>query len=184
MARTLTAAVLIEVARNIKAPAVFVSMEFETGILRLWSGVGPMDWNGETWLGTGDLGAISEIEETTEMEASGIRLSLMGVKLENLALALGQVKQGLPVEVWMGFLTNDGAIVIDPASVFYGAMDVPEIVEDGETVDLSILVESRMQTISAKKDRRRTHEDQQIDYPGDLGLEFVAGLQNKEITWQ
>ena len=31
--------------------------------------------------------------------------------------------------------------------------------------------------------RRFTHEDQQERFSGDLGLEFVPDLQDKEIIW-
>lgn len=184
MARVLTPAVLLEIAKDVKYPVVFVHFQFDSGPLRLWSGVGTMNWNGEDWLGAGDLGEVSPIEETTKLEAPGVKFKLSGIPLENLALALDEVRQGLPVEAWLGFLTNAGEIIADPASVFYGETDTAEITENGETADITISAESRMQLLSQKKERRRTHEDQQIDYPGDLGLEYVAGLQNKQIRWQ
>ncbi len=31
--------------------------------------------------------------------------------------------------------------------------------------------------------RRRTHEDQQIDAPGDLYFQYVAGLAQKQVVW-
>ena len=32
-------------------------------------------------------------------------------------------------------------------------------------------------------DRRYTDEDQQMDYPGDLGFQFVNGIQEAQIYW-
>ncbi len=32
-------------------------------------------------------------------------------------------------------------------------------------------------------DRKYTLEDQQVDFPSDVGFEFIPDLQDKEITW-
>jgi len=32
-------------------------------------------------------------------------------------------------------------------------------------------------------DRRYTNEDQQLDYPGDRGMEFVSSIQDVTIYW-
>lgn len=183
MARPLTAGVLMEIAKDIKYPIVFVKMTFDEAPLRMWSGVGTLNWNSEDWLGTGDLGKVSEIEETNKLEAAGVKFSLMGVRLENLALALDDVRQGLPVEAWLGFMTNVGEVIADPAAVFYGEMDEVDVQEDGDAVDITISCESRMQLLQQKKERRRTHEDQQIKYEGDMGFQYVPTLQNANVTW-
>ncbi len=182
--RILTPALLLEIAKDIKYPVAFVHIKFPSGDLRLWSGLGPITFGGHEWIGAGDLGKISPIEETTKLESAGLKLTLAGVKFENLALALGELRQGLPVELWLGFMTNSDELIADPASVFAGETDQADIHEDGATVDITISVESRMQLLQQKKERRRTHEDQQIRYPGDRGFEYVAALQNAEIKWQ
>jgi hypothetical protein len=33
------------------------------------------------------------------------------------------------------------------------------------------------------RERRYTHEDQQIDHPGDMGFEYVSQLQELNLAW-
>lgn len=182
--RTLTPAMVAALEHPVKHPVAFVESHFISDVLRLWSGTGVIFWNGHEWLGTGRLGEISEIEETTSIEAPGIKVQLRGIKKEDVAVALTEVKQGNPVEVWMGFRAHDDSLIADPASVYYGGMDVPIINEEGDTVSIAISVESRMTVLNQKKQRRRTHEDQQIRFPQDEGLAYVTGIQGAQIVWQ
>lgn len=184
MPKSLTTEVAAELAKAAKSPIMLVSGAFDDGDLYLWTGLGTLDWNGISWLGAGDMIAISDLPDSSALEAQNMTLQLRGAVFENLALALDQVTQGSPVKVWLGFLDAAGVLIPDPFLAFTGAMDVPEIAEDGSSVDISITVEGRVARLLKKKERRRTHEDQQIDYPGDLGLEYVTGLQDMKVIWK
>ena len=37
--------------------------------------------------------------------------------------------------------------------------------------------------LKRSRERRYTHDDQQIDFPGDLGFEFVPKLQELNLVW-
>lgn len=78
---------------------------------------------------------------------------------------------------------DDGAVVADPFLAFEGRTDVPDIAKDGERCTVSIHYESRLIALERPRERRITHEDQQIDYPGDRGREYIAGLQDKVLVW-
>lgn len=184
MPKSITTEMTDELVKSVKAPIMLMQGEFDDGPLRLWTGTGILDWNGYTWLGGGDLLHVSDLPDSATLEAHKMTLQLRGVVLENIALALDQVTQGSPVYIWLGFLDNNNTVIPDPFLAFTGAMDVPEIAEDGATVDIGITVEGRVSRLLRKKERRRTHEDQQIDYPGDLGLEYVAGLQDMQVIWK
>jgi hypothetical protein len=62
-------------------------------------------------------------------------------------------------------------------------MDTMQITDAGETSQVRIACESRLIDLQRARERRFTDEDQQELYPGDLGLEYVAGLQEREIAW-
>ncbi|MCF6265227.1 MAG: hypothetical protein L3J57_01625 [Desulfuromusa sp.] len=183
MSRDLTAEMTTATAAKNVAPFALVEMAFDSDYLRLWSGIGTLNWNSVDWLGAGDLGKISAIKETETMRAEGLILELSAIPSENIALALTEPYQGRIVKVWLGAL--DGQTIINaPKQIFAGRMDVMEIEESGDLSTISVSVESRIIDLLKSRERRYTHEDQQIDYPGDLGLEFVASLQNKEIEWE
>ncbi len=59
--------------------ARFLELIFDDGPLRLWSGTGVVQADGKTWYGTGALGAIDGIGDSTELQASGLRCQLSAV---------------------------------------------------------------------------------------------------------
>src|SRR5258708_3131583 len=104
MARNLTAAQSAEVTAQNMRPAMFLQALFTSGYIYLWSGVGPISWNGQTWTGVGSLGTVSAIPETADVTAVGIKLALSGIPASLITSALGEVRQGNPVILYQGFL--------------------------------------------------------------------------------
>lgn len=183
MSRDLTAGFEAEVIARALRPVLFYEGEFASGTLRLWSGVGSISWSGNNWVGAGNLLSVSEIDETTEIRAAGTTVSLSGLNPSIISAALGQARQGLPGRVWIGALAADGSIIADPFMAFEGRLDVPEISRSADACTVSISYESRLIDLERPRERRITHEDQQIDYPGDRGREYVASLQDKVVIW-
>lgn len=183
MARNLTAGTLAELAKSTVKPVIFVEAEFVSGIINVWSGVGQISWDGKSWTGLGRFGGVSAVPESTEVEAQGIVLSLSGIPSDLISKALNDVRPNKPVKIWFGFLNASDAVIADPYLSFSGTMDTPEIDEGGETSTIRIHAESRLVDFNRPRERRWTHEDQQIDYPGDKGFEYVASLQDWNGVW-
>lgn len=158
--------------------AILVELEWPSGTVRTWNGYSDLSWDSKTWVGVGHLGGISEIGESPT-ERNGVQLTLSGVPSSVISQALENNSQGKPARIWFGKFE---AGVFDAVRCFEGVIDVCSI--DGEA-------ENRMVTVMLEKElyddrsaaRRYTHEDQQLDYPGDLGLEYVAALANRQFTW-
>lgn len=108
MSRDLTAALLAEITAVSLRPVLFYEGEFTGGTLRLWSGLASISWNSQTWLGAGNLLAISEIEETSEIRAAGVTVALSGLNTSIISAALAQARQGLAGRVWIGGLGRAG----------------------------------------------------------------------------
>jgi len=183
MSRNLTSALQAELAKQALAPIVLVQAQFTSGTIYVWSGVGSVSWNGQTWLGVGNLGSISTVAEATEVEAQGIVVKLSGIPAALIAQVLGECRINAPVKVWLGAVDSAGAIIADPYQVFGGVMDVPEIDEGGDTCSVSLHVENRLIDLGRARERRWTHEDQKIDWPTDRGFEYVASLQEWDGQW-
>jgi len=164
-------------------PALLVKAEFDSGDVRLWSGVGQITYNAEVYTGAGQLLGISEMTEVITVEAQGATFQLTGIDNSLLSLALSEPYQGRPITCYFATLTALGAIVADPTVLFKGRMDVLQIDEDGSTSTLSMQAENKLIDLKRTKVRRYTPEDQKHEYPADLGLDFVASLQEKELTW-
>lgn len=183
MARSLTAGVVTETTAAEVRPALLVEGVFSTGTLRLWSGVGTLSWNSQSWTGAGNLLSVSPIEETAAVQANGVTITFTGISSSNLSLALGSVRSGRAGKIWLAFLNSSDAVVADPVLIFSGRLDVCAVEEAGETSTISISYESRLIDLERPRERRYTDEDQQFEYSGDRGLEYVAGLQDKVIQW-
>lgn len=184
MSRDITAGMQTEVAAAALSPILLAEMDFSGGFVRVWSGLGDLSWNGYTWTGVGDLAGVSQIAESTDFKANGVQLQLSGIPSAMISVALGEKYQGRPCNIYFGAMDDSGAVVADPFLLFGGSMDTMTISESGETSTIAVSVESRAIDLKRSRERRYTHEDQQIDYPGDLGFEYVAGLQDKDVIWK
>lgn len=183
MTRTVTAAVVTEVQKAKTRPILFVELDFTSGFTRMWTGIGDFTWDGKTWNGVGDLLGISPVEETDELRSAGLTVQLSGIPSALLATALGEDYQGRSAKVWLGFLDAAYVLIVDPVLLWAGRMDIMEIDEGAETSVISMRMESNFSALKRPKLRRLTREDLQIDFPGDKGLDFIAGLQDKQVIW-
>lgn len=188
MARSLTAGMVTEVTVARLNPVIFLQLDFDAGTLRLWTGYGAISWNGSSWTGAGSLLAASAIEETSELRATGVTLSLSGLDTSIIDLAQGEPYQGRRAQLWLGCLTDAGAVVADPYRLLSGRMDVMEIADAGETCTISLSVESDLAVLDTAAARRYTTEDQKIDFAPsgspeiyDKGFDMVPALQQLEI---
>ena len=183
MARSLTGAMITEIKSSFLRPVAFVEIEFTDGFTRVWTGIGDKSFLGFTWSGVGDLGKISPINESIQLRADGIRLSLSGIPQSMITDVLSNVRRGQAVNVYFGILDDNENIIADPYPPFKGQIDVPMIDEGGATATVTITAENLYYDLNRSRERRFTPEDQLIDFPGDLGFDYVAGIQELKTKW-
>lgn len=164
-------------------PAIFVELHMISGPVYAWTGVGSLTWGGNTWLGVGKFGAISAVEEGTNVQARGITLTLNGLDPTLLNDVMTDYKQGLPAIIYFGIFDATGALVPNPITSWAGKTDQPTITVDGETASISINCENRLVEMNNSVERRYTDQDQKRDYPNDRGCEFVNSIQDTTIYW-
>lgn len=189
MPRNITSAMLTALQATVLRPALFVQASFlDSGVIEtvyMWTGLGSITWNGQTWLGLGSLIGITTSEEGTTVEARGITITLSGIDVSLLAGALQEFQVGLPVLVYLGLFDNASPIslIANPVTVWAGQMDAPTLDVGGETAAISIACETRLLELNVSVERRYTHDDTQLEHPGDLGCAFVSGLQEITVSW-
>jgi hypothetical protein len=179
--RALTAGNLTQAASSSPTALFFVEMDFLSGFVRLCTAAHAVTWNSFTWLGAGLVGAIEDLKETTGLQAVGQKFTLSGVDTAYISLVLSQRYQGRPVRVWLSFVTSSG-LVADPMLIFTGRMDTMTI-QDGPSSTITINAESRLADLRRPRMRRYTDADQQSEYPGDLGLQYVSEVSERQIFW-
>lgn len=181
--RDLTDDFVAEIEAGSKAPILFYEGEFATGTVRFWSGVGTIAWNGHDWTGAGNLGSITPIQETGDVQANGVTVSLSGFSSASVSLVLEEARQGKPGTIWFGFLASDGTVVADPTVTFSGRLDLPQIDDGATTASVSINYESRLIDLERPREYRYTDESQKLFYPDDKGFEYVPSLQEWNGKW-
>ncbi len=187
MSRSLTGPMASVTTDAVVRPAYFVKMTFDSNdnpaLLNVWSGVGSITYNSDTYTGVGDLLSISEIVESADISAAGINVSITGIKSEFLAIAKNHQYQGRPLSVALGAFNNTGSLISSPVVMFSGFMDTMIISENDKTSTIKISVENKLIAFERSKVRRYTAEDQKIDHPTDKGFEYVTAIVEKEILW-
>ena len=166
------------------APVYLVALGFDSGTKRMWSGSGTVVWDGHEWEGQGDFLGVSSITQTADLQAESITISMSGLNADDLSSVLTDVSTQNPADVWLGFLNlSTGAIIADPDHPFSGHLDVPTVMDDGETSEISITCESDLIKLAQSSMRRYTNADQAISYPTDTGFSFVPSVQAWNGAW-
>ena len=182
MSRDLTSSVQTAIEATQVQPFLLFEGLFSSGYVRMWSGYGDIVWDARTWTGVGNLMGISAVQETSEIQANGITVTMNGIPSELISLALQESEQGRSGKVYLGFLDESG-VIADPTMIFEGKLDIPAIQEEGDTSTISITYESRLINLQRSRESRFTNEEQQREYDGDLGCEFVPAMKEVTLTW-
>lgn len=205
MSRDLSDNTIDNISQDVVYPFFATELKFDgDNTLRLWTGQGTLVLeDGTSWVGTGNLLNISAIEETSELAVKGATLTLSGVPSEVLSLALSEPYQGRVCNIYFGTFSQ-GSILQESSSyillqdgsrinlettdkgfneIFSGYMDQMNIEESGETSTIQLLVENKLVDLERARVARFTSGYQKSIYAGDLGLDFVEDLQDKQIPW-
>lgn len=169
---------ILKTALNADSVELYVAVEliFDSGALRLWTGLGNKTINGNTYTGTGTLLGISGVAEASDLSAKGIDLTLSGVDSSLVSIALQEPYQNRPVRVYLG---SDNNVL----QVFSGFMDIMTISDNGTTCEISVSCESILITLDRITPLRYTQEIQQARYSGDTFFSYVTDLADKTIVW-
>jgi hypothetical protein len=164
--------------------------EFTAGDVYLSTYDRELTWNSQTWTGTGGFGGISDsVEETVELSARGVTLQLSGIPSGYISMALQEVSHGTKCHLYLGCLdTTTGALIENvspqsPYKFYTGIIDVPSIHLAGETSIITLKTENQLIILDTPRERRYTLEDHKLDYPDDLGFEFVPKVQEQDEEW-
>jgi len=178
MSRDLTPTTLAAIDDDVVYPFFAVELFFDSEVLRMWTGQGTFNDGVNDWVGTGNLLAISDIEETAEMSVRGATLTLSGVPSEILSLALSEPYQGRVCNIYFGI---SGENIFN--QLFSGYMDQMNIEDGPETSAIELKVENRLIDLERARVARFTSAYQKSVYSDDKGLEFLEDMQDRPLTW-
>ena len=184
MSRDIHSSMLTALASGEFSPFYAVDLNFHNPTtnadapLYLWTGVGDLSANGNTYSGVGDLLGIGNLEEAAELKASGLSLTLSGVPDTLLTAALAHEYSGRDAKVYFGVDGNSNLI-----EVYTGFMDTMTIDDTPEAATITLTIENRLIDLERTNAFRYTQESHGSLYSGDTFFSYVQDLQDKEVEW-
>lgn len=187
-------------------PVILIDMFFDEETLRMFTGYGMVEFQGEDYYGMGNFIGISPIEETQDTTARGAVVSLNGIPSSILSVTLSARCRGRPFRMYLSYINTKQSIATEeepgivltetgervllenqavgtPYRIFAGLMDVIEFSDTGNEAFVRLSVENALIIGQRPKVRRYTKEDQRKSYPSDAGLDLINSLQDNEIVW-
>lgn len=147
--------------------------------VRLWTGYGDKTINSNTYSGVGELLAIDVIEETSQLQATGVTVSMTGLKNSLLVHALSTQYHGREAKIYFGLMSAPN----DMTEIFTGYMDQMVIEEGSQVSTISMTIENKMVALERPRNTRYTSALQKERHPGDLGLDYIESMANKTTIW-
>jgi len=146
------------------------------------SGGGELEYEG-----LGHFASISVLEESSELSATTIQLTLSGIPNDTVTDIFSDDYIGEPVYLWYATLDKNTFAVEGgqngPVLIFAGRMDYGTMTF-GDDATISVNATSRLADWERARGGRFNHEYQlrHVDIT-DYGFFYVQGLQNKPISW-
>ena len=207
MSRTLDASIISALSSGDIEPFFAFKMEFDTTTLLLYTGLGTITIGSDTYTGVGRLLSFTDVEESADIGAKKVTITLSGIPSTNLSLALTEPYQGREVTILFGIrnanvvylidengdfiLTEQGGLIdvtdsTEPnasSTLFVGYIDQMDITEGPETSSISVVLESKLLELERSRVLRYTSAIQKALYTGDKGFDFVDELQGQTFNW-
>jgi hypothetical protein len=164
-------------------PALFVFLDVAGDPLHAWTGLGPVEWNGHTWLGLGSLAGVEPIEEYSDVRAGSLKLTLAPVPdsvfaSNNLAEI---VYKRRTAEIYLALFEGDSRNLVGVELLMRGSMDVLQLSRAPEASTIKLSVVNELARLRDSWGALYTDAHQRAAHAGDTGLRFVASLQDVTI---
>jgi hypothetical protein len=175
--RTLTAGAIAALSAAQVPIILLVEMGF-TPVLRMATSAVDIDWSGNTYLRTGNLGAVEVIRDTAG-DAQALQFSLSGVPSENIALSLGTSARNKTCTIRLAILNATTHAIEDVSTV--GVYQLDQLAIAGSTISVTAVPLARV--FARPKPLRYTDADQQKVSAGDRSLEMIVSQATGEVIW-
>lgn len=169
---------------------VLAEFMFASETIRLWNGFGNLPTlDGKVWQGIAGLGDISGLSQSFNGSAPPLSLSVSGVDSRFAAKAKAEATEyfNRPIVVYLQFFDENWRPLDNPYGLTMARMtnltSQMKNGENGKVYTVAITAETPFAVRRRPPFGYYTDRDQQIRYPGDLGLSRVAGIDNRVIRF-
>lgn len=181
--RNLDSTMAAALSAGVIRPAILVMLTLASGTQYIWSGVGNLVYNAQTYVGVGSLGSLGTITETTELQADGTTVKLSGIDPVLYSDCMTDIKLGAPANIWFALLANGTTLIGAPYLLFSGVVDKPTITVAPDDITITLALENELINLQRPSMRRYTSADQRIAFPFDTGFGWVETLNDIALVW-
>jgi len=162
----------------------FAKLEFPSGTVYLHNSLGTLTWGGNDWLGVGDLGAISQVEEALDVSPYAITLTLSGLNTTITAAALTENYFMHSATIYIGVLDADAELITTPTQIWSGYMDQMNMSVGADGGDgIEMICESELSRFNRSSNLMYTNVSQQAKSSGDLFFNHIHKVEGAKINW-
>lgn len=159
-----------------------LSLDTQGDTIRVTDAPFDFDFDSKTFSGVGHMGQLSVIQDRAQLVPTALEMELNGIAAEHISAALQADYLDRPARAWAVMFDRQGALVEDPLKIFEGRMDQMSI-------GVSNVAAVQVTAVSHLADWERSsgaawnHQQHLARFPGDLSLEFMAEIVEKQIWW-
>lgn len=158
-----------------------VKFEFDTPVY-VHSGIGNLPFDGNTYLGAGELVGVDGLEESEDISPMQLDLTLNYVPSQHITEAMDAGNYGDVVTVYKGYKNSAGQLVGTPTVRWVGFFEHSNV-KLGKVNAVTVSCQHELTILDEKPGRRWTDEDQQAEFSGDTGFSFAADMPNRKLLW-
>lgn len=167
------------------APFLLFYADHPSGVARYWSRTGWLRYGGHSWLGLGVLGRINGLTRSTNLAINEVTFELRGVPPTATQMLSGLVRNRV-AQVTLGAMSKRGKATVDDAPLVDALMDIQTLSVDPQSgvATLKIIGQQGFYVLDRAQDIACSDQQQQADYPGDIGMSLMHHYRDKESNWR
>lgn len=146
------------------------------------SGLGTIAFEGNNYLGVGDLGGIEGLEETEALIPAPVRVSLNALNSTFFTEALNAANYGDKVTLYIAYKNDNGTLVDEPWIFYRGRVETSRIVKGAENLAV-FTIQHELAVLGKKTGAKYTDEEQQRRYPGDTAFSHITQMDSISLLW-
>lgn len=184
MSRELTPDFVERIASYSITPVYFISLDILPDPVRVWTGLGPIQFKGETWLGGLGIGSVEPIKESAVIKAETLKFSLFadpqaGIDLSELG---DKTYHGRRAEVYLALLGDDMLPVVSDLS-FCGLMQTMAVKLGEDRYVIELTAANELIRLRQVWGSLHSGSDQKSLHPDDTSHRFIPAIQNVTISF-
>lgn len=163
--------------------SVMAEIDHPAGYVRVWTGVGTLEYGGHSWIGIGWLGRITGMRQMSELEIVDHTYQITHVPPDYEDFVNAKVR-GRKATAYLAFIGESREVIGEPMVLGRSTLDTTQwSIDEKGVATLSITGQSDLWQLEQPLNIVLSDTEQRKRVPGDSGFSYVTTLTNQKIKW-